>query len=137
MNALVDIAAAVPVGPFNLTATVVVIVVYLAFCVGLYISLRLGTGRGRYRKSTPSEQRWDSGFFVFLPIWLVLFANLGRSYLDRASALGIWAYLMGCGLVGFLSLWVWVKFVPAFVSWWLAGFVWVITLWLAFTCRLA
>jgi hypothetical protein len=135
---LVDIAAAVPVGPFNIVGTVVGLVVFLAIGVGLNISLRLLTG-GRYRKPTPRERRWDSALFLFLPIWLVLFAHLGRSYLDRANAtaVGIWLYMIGCGLLGFLSVWVWGNFVPAFVSWWLAGFVWVITLWLAFTCRLA
>jgi len=61
--------------------------------------------------------------------------HVGHSHLDRADAVGIWLYMMGCGLVGFLSRWVWVRFVSATVSWWLAGFVWVITLWLAFTCR--
>jgi hypothetical protein len=57
MNAVV-IAAAVPVGRFNLTATVVGLVVYLAFVVGISISLRLLMG-DRYRKSTPRERWWD------------------------------------------------------------------------------
>lgn len=135
MNALVDIAA-VPVGPFNVVATVVGLVVFLAIGVGLNISMRLLTG-GRYRKSTPRERRWDSGLFLFIPIWGWLGVHLGHSYLDRAGAIGIWLFMMGCALLGFLWLWVWAKFVPAFVSWWLAGFVWVITLWLALSCRFA
>jgi hypothetical protein len=135
MSALVDIAT-VPVGPFNLTATVVGLVLYLAFVVGISISVRLLMG-DRYRKTRPKERRWDSGFFLFIPIWGWLFVHLGQSYLDRTGAMGIWLFVMGCGFVGFLCLWIWARFVPSFVSWWLAGFVWVLTLWLAVTGRFA
>jgi hypothetical protein len=129
MNALVDIAA-VPVGPVNLTATVVGLIVCLAFAAGI----RIG---GAWLMGRPKEARLDSGFFLFIPIWGWLFVHLGQSYLDRAGAMGIWLFVMGCGFVGFLWLWIWARFVPSFVSWWLAGFVWVITLWLAVTGRFA
>jgi hypothetical protein len=135
MNAPVDIAA-VPVRPFNMTATVVGLVVCLAFVVGLTISIRLLMG-DRYCKTTPREQRWDSGLFLFLPIWAWLGVHLGHSFLDRAGPVSIWLCGMCWIIVVWLFLWVWAKFVPAFVSWWLAGFVWVITLWLAVTCRFA
>jgi hypothetical protein len=123
-------------GRFDIVGTVVGLVVWLAFAVGVKISLRLLMG-DHYRKTTPTERRWLSGTILFLPIWIWAFAHIGRSYLDRAGAVGIWLYMMGCGLVGILGLWVWVKFVPAKVSWWLAVFVWGITLWLAVTNRFA
>jgi hypothetical protein len=133
MNALANMRA-IPVGPLNMTAIVVGLVVSVAFGVGMQICLRLLMG-DRLRKATPNEQRWCSAFFVFMPIWMWLCVHIGHSYLDRAAAVGIWLYMTGCGLVGVLWLWFWARFVPANVSWWLAGFVWVITLWLAFTCR--
>lgn len=121
---------ATPVGPLNLAATVVCLVVVVAFGVGSKICMGSLTGR-HLRKATPKELRWFSAIYLFLPIWLVSFAHIGHAYLDRAGAGGIWVYMMGCVFVGFLSLWFWVRFVSATVSWWLAGFVWVITLWLA------
>jgi hypothetical protein len=133
MNALVDIAT-VPVGPVDITAIVVGVIISLVFGVGRFIWFRLLMGE-HYRKSTPNERRWLSGAFVLLPIWGWLFVHIGSSYLDRAGPVGIWFYMMSCGLVGFLWLWVWSRLVPAKVSWWVAGFVWTITLWLAFTNR--
>ena len=65
-----------------------------------------------------------------------LFVRLGHSYLDHASAIGIFAYMMAFILGGLLWLAVWARFIPSDVSWWVGGFVWVIALWLAFTNRL-
>ena len=137
MNALVDIAAVpVPVGPFNLTGTVVGLVVALAFMVGMQISMRLLMG-DHLRKATPKELRWHSGFFLFMPIWGWLGVHLGHSYLDRAGPVSLWFCAM-CWIFGlYLLIWVWAKLVPAIVTWWLAGFVWVLTLWLAVTCKFA
>ena len=123
-------------GPFNVIGTVVGLVVALAFMVGMKIWMRLLMGR-RLRKATPKELRWYSGIYLFLPIWGWLFVHIGRSYLDRAGAVSLWFCMMGFMGVVFLWLWLWARFVSANVSWWLAGFVWVITLWLAFTNRFA
>jgi hypothetical protein len=97
--------------------------------------LRLLMGE-RFRKATPAELRFYSGFFAFTPIWLLLFAYFLHSYLDHAGAVGIFGYLM-LFLIGFcLWLAMWAKFVSSNVSWWLGGFVWAVTLWLAFTNQL-
>jgi hypothetical protein len=122
-------------GRYDIVGTVVSFVVWVAFVVAVRICTSLLMGD--YRKTTPTERRWMSGAILFLPIWMWVFAHVGRSYLDRAGAVGLWLYMMGCGLAGFLWLWVWVRFVPAKVSWWLAVYVWAITLWLAFTNRFA
>jgi hypothetical protein len=90
----------------------------------------------RFRKATPTELRWYSGGFAFIPIWGALFIYLGHSYLHRASPIGIWFFSMVFILGGFLWLAAWARFISANVSWWIGGFVWLVTLWLAFTDRL-
>ena len=102
--------------------------------LGLFI-IRLLMGE-RFRKATPTELRWYSGGFAFLPIWMVLFVRLGHSYLDHASAIGIWLYGIGFIFGGFLWLAAWARFIPSDVSWWVGGVIWVIALWLAFNNRL-
>src|SRR5215471_15792552 len=110
---------------------------FLAVIAGLLLVAATQVGLhlliGDLRKSTPKERRWASAFIAFLPIFLLLFAYLGYSYLDRAGLLGIWLYMMGCALVGFIWLWVWTRFVSVKVTWCVGAFVWVITLWLSFT----
>jgi hypothetical protein len=90
----------------------------------------------RFRNATPTELRWYSGGFVFLPIWLASVVRLGHSYLHHASAIGIFAYMMASILGGVIWLAIWAKFIPSDVSWWVGGVVWVIALWLAFTNKL-
>ena len=97
--------------------------------------LRLLMGE-RFRKATPTELRWYSGSFALLPIWMAVFVRFGHSYLNHASAVGIWLLGMGFILGGFLWLAVWAKVIPSNVSWWVGGVVWIIALWLAFTNRL-
>ena len=97
--------------------------------------LRIASGE-RFRKATPTELRWFSGAFAFIPIWGALFIYVGHSYLDRASGVGIWFFMMACLLVAGLTLAVWTKFVPAAVSWVFGAIIWAVTLWLAFTNRL-
>ncbi|HXT39177.1 MAG TPA: hypothetical protein VN887_04050 [Candidatus Angelobacter sp.] len=102
--------------------------------LGLFI-LRLMMGE-RFRNATPTELRWYSGCFAFMPIWGALFVYIGHSFLERAGAIGIFGYMMGFILGGFLWLGLWARFVSSNVSWWIGGVVWLITLWLAFTGRL-
>jgi len=97
--------------------------------------LRLMMGE-RFRKATPTELRWYSGGFAFLPIWMALFVHLGHSYLEHAGGIGIFGYMMAFILGAFLLLAVWARFIPSDVSWWVGGVIWVIALWLAFTGRL-
>jgi hypothetical protein len=111
MNAVVEMAAT-PVCPYNLAATVVGLVVALAFMIGMQICVRSLMG-DRLRKATPKELRWHSGFFLFMPIWGWLGVHLGHSYLERASPLSLWFCMMGYIAVVFLWLWVWTKFVSA------------------------
>ena len=90
----------------------------------------------RFRKATPKELRWYSGAFAFIPVWMALSVRIESSYFDHASGFGIWLFMMGCFVVGFLWLAAWVRFVSSDVSWWVGGIVWVIALYLAITGRL-
>ncbi len=89
-----------------------------------------------YRKATPRELRWYSALFALLPVWLVIFVYVGKSWLDHASGIGIGLYLMGSGLGGLLILAMWARFVPAKISWLAAAVIWSVTLYLAITGKL-
>jgi hypothetical protein len=118
---------------------VVAVLIMLPVIAGFSVLLRLAMGR-RLRKATTKELRWYSAFFAFLPIWMVLFANLGPglgpSRFDRIGLVGLWFCAMAIILGVSMSLWGWAKFVPAKVSWWIGGVIWSITIGLAFTDRL-
>jgi hypothetical protein len=101
--------------------------------IGLFIRILSGE---RLRKATPGELRWSAGFFAFIPVFLPLGAHLGGPYLDRASGVGIWFYMMAGMLGAFLWLAIWTRFVPPAVSWAFGAVVWVVVLWLALTNRL-
>lgn len=90
----------------------------------------------RPRKATPTELRWYSAEFLFIPIWMTMFVYIGRTYLDRVDAIGIWLYIMAFLFVGFVLVAGWARFVSANVSWCIGGLVWVVTLFLAITGRL-
>jgi hypothetical protein len=90
----------------------------------------------QFRKATPTELRWYSAGFLFLPIYLVGFVRLGHSFLDRASAGSIWLFMMASFLMAGTVLYTWVRFIPAAVSWMCGAVVWAATLFLAFTNRL-
>jgi hypothetical protein len=91
----------------------------------------------RYRKATPAERRWYGAAFVFLPIFLLGFAFLGNSYLERAGGFGIWLYAMACLLVAALVIAAWARYVPPRVSAIAALVVWVITFWAVWHIDLA
>jgi hypothetical protein len=117
------------------------ILMFFAVIVAVFwvVACKVGVAllfRDRFRKSTPKELRWASAFIAFMPIWGGLCVYFGHSYLDRAGPVGIWFCAMGAILGFCMWLWVWTRLVSANVSWCVAVFVWVITLWLAFTDRL-
>ena len=95
---------------------------------------RLASGE-RFRRATPAERRWYGGFFVFLPIFLYSFSHIGHSFLNTASPMGIWCYMMGGILVLGASLFVWSRYVPAIGSVVLGIIVWVITIWMSMSGR--
>jgi len=90
----------------------------------------------RFRKATDTEKRWYGGSFVFMPILMFSFVRLGHSFLDRASPVGIWFYMMGWLLVLGVCLFVWARYIPAIISVMIGIMVWAITFWMSFTGRL-
>jgi hypothetical protein len=89
-----------------------------------------------YRKTTPTQLRWYSGFFCFLPVFMFGFGRLGEPLLDRANGLRVWFYVIGTTLVLGLCLFVWAKYVPAMASWILGVIVWTIAFVLSFSGKL-
>jgi hypothetical protein len=92
--------------------------------------MRLFMGE-RFQRATPGELRWYAGVFTVIPVWLILFMRVGHLYLDQAESFGLWLFIMGFVLSGFLWLTIWGKYVAATISWWLGGVVWLVALWLA------
>jgi hypothetical protein len=90
---------------------------------------RLALGE-RLRKATSLDYRISFGHFFFLPVLLILVSTVGRSFLDRASALAIWVAitLVGVTYLFGLILW-WAKIVSAGVSAVLGVFAWAAFAW--------
>ena len=97
--------------------------------------MRLGSGE-RFRKATTAEKRWGAGFFLFLPIFLLSFPDLGHSFLDRAGAVGIWFYMMGGAMILLVTLFLWARYIPATVSAVLGVIVWAVVIWMSFAGKL-
>jgi hypothetical protein len=85
----------------------------------------------RFRKATPSEYRFYSAFFMFMPVFLILGAELGKPIFDSAKPIGIWIFFTSVWSVFFFGLLFWSKRVPAKISWTLGGVIWAITIYLA------
>jgi hypothetical protein len=101
----------------------------------LFIWIARWASGERFRKATPAERRWYSAFFLFMPIYMFFFVRLGHSFLDRAGAVSIWFYMMGCLAVLGLCTFLWARFVPALVSVIVAVAVWGVMFWMSFTGR--
>jgi len=95
---------------------------------------RIASGE-RLRKATPGELRWYTGFFFFMPIFMFVVVNLGHSYLDRASGVGIWFYMMASLLVLGSCHFLWARYIPATVSVILGIAVWGVMIWMSCTDR--
>ena len=96
------------------------------------ILIRLASGES-FRKATPTELRWWSAGFAFFPVFTVLIGRLGNAYLNNASGVVIWLFLMGTLLTAALWLALWTRFVPARFSWVLSAVVWGVAVWLGLT----
>ena len=90
----------------------------------LGIIIRWSSGE-RFRKSTPTDWRRHSAFFVVLPIFLMAAGYFGHSFMEHANTTLIWlAFVLG--MVVFGAVWLsWAKFVPSFVLLILGVFAWV------------
>jgi hypothetical protein len=70
----------------------------------------------RFRKSTPADWRYQSGFFFLLPVAIMAVIYFGHPFMEHASATQIFLAMTGF-IIGFTAaLFTWAKFVPAMVS---------------------
>jgi hypothetical protein len=103
--------------------------------IGLIIRILSGEP---YRKATPWELRFYSATFAIIPIMLLLVSFFPGvfSYIDKLGTVGLYVWWFVCVGVGIALFAVWLKLVPAAVSWTLATVAWVAVIWLAFAGKL-
>jgi hypothetical protein len=90
---------------------------------------RWSSGEG-FRKATPADWRFHLGFFVLIPVYMLVGACLGHSFFDRADAVLIWL-AMTVSLIIFLVVgFLWARFVPAIVSFALGIIAWALFAWI-------
>jgi len=70
----------------------------------------------RFRKATPADWRFHLGFFVLIPIYMVVGSFFGHSFLDRAGAVLIWSALTVSMIIFLVVGYYWARFVPTIVS---------------------
>jgi hypothetical protein len=91
---------------------------------------RFGSGE-RFRKATPADWRFHTGFFVLIPIYMTIGVFFGQSFIDKASAPMIWIVLT-LSMIVFLAIGcLWAKFIPAFISLILGVIAWATFAWLS------
>jgi hypothetical protein len=104
----------------------------------IHLINRIASGEP-YRKANPRELRFYSAIYASMPIWalvIFLFSKAENSYLGKAGTAGVCLYWAGGAALIALWLALWVKFVPAAVSWAVAAVAWIVMFVLAFTGRL-
>jgi len=89
---------------------------------------RLGGGEGRERETT-TDWRLTGSIFFLVPVFLWLFAHLGRHFLDNAGVAMIWLYSVTAGIVLLLATAFCVKVVPTKVLFILAAIAWAALIW--------
>ena len=85
----------------------------------------------RFRKATPADWRFHLGFFVLIPIYMVVGTFFGHSLLDRAGVVLIWSALTVSLIVLLVVGYFWARFVPAAVSLILGLVAWTAFAWLS------
>jgi len=89
---------------------------------------RLAGGEER-EKATPKDWRLTGSIFFLVPVFLWLFAHLGRHFLDNAGVAMIWLYSVTAGIILLLATTFCVKVVPTKVLFILAAIAWAALIW--------
>jgi hypothetical protein len=89
---------------------------------------RLVGGEGR-KKTTPKDWRLAGSIFFLVPVFLWLFAHLGRHFLDNAEVAMIWLYSVIAGVILLLATAFCVKVVPTKILFILAAIAWAALIW--------
>ena len=80
-------------------------------------------------KATPKDWRLEGSIFFLVPVFLWLFAHLGRHFLDNAGVAMIWLYSVTAGIILLLATAFCVKVVPTKVLFILAAIAWAALIW--------
>jgi hypothetical protein len=89
---------------------------------------RFTSGEG-FRKATPTDWRFHTGFFVLLPIFVIVGVCFGHSFLDRAGAVLIWLTATVAMIIFLAVGYIWARFVPAAISLVLGIIAWAAFAW--------
>jgi hypothetical protein len=87
-------------------------------------------------KARTEDYRSWFGFLFLLPCWLSLCLYFGRSFLEHASGIAIWAAAVASALLFLVVQGFWILFVPAAVSLALAAATWLAIIWMAWHGKL-
>jgi hypothetical protein len=85
-----------------------------------------GEGQG---KATRKNWRLEGSIIFLVPVFLWLFAHLGRHFFDNAGVAMIWLYSVTAGIILLLATAFCVKVVPAKVLFILAAIAWAALIW--------
>ena len=89
---------------------------------------RLIGGEGR-EKAIPKDWRLTGSIVFLVPVFLWLFAHLGRHFLDNAGVAMIWLYSMTAGIILLLATAFCVKMFSTKVLFILAVIAWAALIW--------
>jgi hypothetical protein len=90
----------------------------------------------RFRKATPQELRWYSGYFALILLYGACFLYFGKPILDHGSYWAILFWTSVCVVAAFIITRSWARLVTPTVSWVIGGIEWSVLLFLALTGRL-
>jgi len=97
----------------------------------LYIWIARFSSGEQFRKATPADWRFHTGFFVLVPIYMIVGVYFGHSFLERAGAVLIWLVATLSMIIFIAAGYFWARFIPAAVSLILGIVAWTAFAWLS------
>lgn len=97
--------------------------------IQLFVRIARGEKLG---KATPQDYKLWFGFLALFPVFVggFTFLPLGKRILDQGSIAAIWTYMVVTGVLGWIALLAWIKWVPASASLLIAVLFWGLSFWL-------
>jgi hypothetical protein len=80
-------------------------------------------------KTTPKDWRLEGSIVFLVPVFIWLFAHLGRHFFDNAGVAMIWLYSVSAGIILLLATAFCVKMIPAKVLFVMAAIAWAALIW--------
>jgi hypothetical protein len=94
--------------------------------MALIARLMSGEGQG---KTTRKNWRLEGSIIFLVPVFIWLFAHLGRHFFDNAGIAMIWLYSVSAGIILLLATAFCVKMIPAKVLFVMAAIAWAALIW--------